>query len=119
MLYYIILLHWIGDFVCQVRWMAVNKSTNQLALLTHGLTYGLILAIGLFVIPQFAALEMLVLFLVLNTSAHTLTDMITSKMTSFLYKKGQMYLFFMVIGFDQMIHMMTLLLSYQVFLTKV
>jgi membrane-bound metal-dependent hydrolase YbcI (DUF457 family) len=98
--------------------MAVNKSHNQLALLAHGLTYGAVLTVGLLFYSKSITYENLALFILLNTSAHILTDMITSKMTSFLYKKDQTYLFFMVIGLDQFIHTATLLLSYQTFFEK-
>ena len=117
MFYYILLLHWFGDFVFQMRWMAVNKSHNQSALLAHGLVYGLTLTIGLLLIST-SIQGSFILFLILNTSAHILTDMLTSKITSFLHNKEQMYLFFMVIGLDQLIHITTLLLSYQVFFEK-
>jgi len=35
----VIALHFFGDFVCQPRWMAENKSSNSVALLLHVVAY--------------------------------------------------------------------------------
>lgn len=37
--YYILFIHYLGDFVFQNTWMATNKSKNLLALSTHVLIY--------------------------------------------------------------------------------
>lgn len=119
MLYYLLLLHWMGDFVFQWRYIADNKSHNQLVLLMHGLIYGTIITAGLFyVMPDKVPISVFVMFLAFNVGIHIITDAVTSKMTAFFYKKGWMHSFFTVIGLDQMLHVATLLLSIQVFLDR-
>jgi hypothetical protein len=119
MLYLLLLLHFVGDFVCQFRWLANNKSHNQLALLLHGLIYGAVLTSGMyFMIPETIPLTIFILWAAFNIVAHIITDAITSKMTSFFYKRQWMYLFFVIIGLDQLIHACTLIMSCRVFFEK-
>ena len=51
-------------------------------------------------------------FLVLlNLPAHFITDGITSRMTTWLYNKGERHWFFVVIGLDQFLHYVVLFLT--------
>lgn len=120
MLYYLLLLHFVGDFATQFRWIANNKSHNQWALLLHGLLYGTVFTTGMyFIMPAEFPLSIFVIFVGFNIAAHLITDAITSKITSFFWKKQWVYLFFVTIGFDQLVHTCTLILSCQVFLEKI
>jgi len=120
MIYFLLLLHFVGDFLFQIRWMANNKSHNQFALLCHVITYGIVLTTGLyFVTPQAVPLSVFIMFIAFNLIAHYVTDAITSKITSYLFEKKQIYLFFVTVGFDQLIHACTLILSCQVFLERI
>lgn len=116
-------IHWIADFVFQSRWMANNKSTSLLALTIHVAVYTAVLGIGvaclaLWVIGTttpaiiIAALQFAGAFAVINGVLHWVTDFITSKITAALYKEGMFYEFFVVVGFDQLLHAATLVLSY-------
>lgn len=119
MIYYLLLVHFVADFVFQHRWMAENKSHNQFALLLHILTYGTVLTTGLYyVIPDVVPLSTFIMFIAFNVIAHYATDAITSKITSFLWGKKQTYLFFCTIGVDQLIHTCTLIFSCRMFLDK-
>lgn len=119
MLYYILLLHFVSDFIFQHRWMARNKSHNQRALLAHVFTYGVVFAAGFYyMLPDSVPLTIFIIFMLFNVVAHYMTDAITSKMTSFLHDKSE-YLFFVVIGFDQLIHGCTLIFSCRMFLEKI
>lgn len=108
--------HWVADFVCQIDWMARNKSKSNHPLFVHVLVYSFIL--GLFLIPiQFNYL--LVYFVLLNGFLHFCTDWCTSRISSKLYAKGKLgsdsipnFGFFSVIGFDQFIHMATIVITY-------
>lgn len=119
MIYYLLALHYLADFPFQIRWMANNKSHNQLALLAHILTYGSVLTAGLYyLMPETVPLSTFIMFIAFNVVCHYVTDSITSKITSFLWKKQQIYLFFSTIGFDQLVHTCTLIFSCRMFLEK-
>jgi len=118
-------LHFVGDFLLQSDWMALNKSTYWRALLLHTTIYSLCFAnYGL----SFVAITFL---------THTLTDAVTSRITSELWfinltpyddcgecrmtmaqneylatvTNWKRHCFFVAIGADQLIHMWTLYLT--------
>jgi len=47
----------------------------------------------------------------LNGGLHFVTDFITSKTSRYFYDNGKMRLFWVVIGADQMVHMLCLIIS--------
>lgn len=116
--------HWVGDFVLQTHWQASNKSKNLSALSRHVLVYSACIGLAaLFMYgPTLAVLE----FFVANFILHLITDAVTSRITSKLFlaqfdKFGEEYggrllmkknfnphNFFVVIGYDQLIHQATL-----------
>ncbi len=104
---FVILLavHWIADFVCQTHWQASNKSKNNDALARHVLTYTGFLFVAAVVL---FGLEMALIFTAINGGLHFITDYFTSRWSSKLYAKQDWHNFFVVIGFDQLIHQSTL-----------
>lgn len=94
--------HFVGDFLLQSDWMALNKSKwNQSldgfnALGIHCLVYA---ACFLWVGWVFAGITLF---------AHLITDAITSKITTKLWLAEKRHWFFVMIGFDQLIHFYTL-----------
>jgi hypothetical protein len=52
--------------------------------------------------------NLIYVFIPLNALAHFLTDWVTSRATSALYKEERYHDFFVVIGFDQLLHYVTL-----------
>lgn len=99
----IVWLHWWADFFCQSDKMALNKSTSVLWLGCHCLVYTIVLLVFGW---QFA---------VVNGLAHFIVDGISSKVTSYLYQKGDRHNFFVVIGLDQAIHFTILIASAKYF----
>lgn len=96
MIYYILTIHWIADFIVQTDKMAKNKSTSWMWLISHILTYSAcLLPFGLF-------------FAAINGAAHFIVDAITSRVTSYYWKKENRKMFFIVIGLDQLLHTATL-----------
>lgn len=102
-------VHWVADFVLQTHWQASNKSKRLDALAKHVGTYTLVLCAGtLFIFPdQQNGMEVL-LFTLANGALHFVTDYFTSCWSAKLYAKQDWHNFFVVIGFDQLIHQATL-----------
>jgi len=96
----LIWIHFVADFVLQTDSMAKNKSSSNKWLGLHILVYTL---------PWFYFGW---LFAIINGAAHFVTDYITSRITSRLWKAGEVHYFFIVVGLDQAIHMTTLFVTY-------
>jgi hypothetical protein len=56
------------------------------------------------------------LFGVINGALHFVVDFFTSKITSSLWGKKELHNFFAVIGFDQLIHNITIIATFCIFL---
>jgi len=121
----ILFIHWIADFILQTHWQASNKSKRWDALLMHTGSYSIasmILIMCFYFIPVLKEFDpvnsIIVLFLLgflYGLSAfifHTITDYFTSRWTSKLYAKGDFHNFFVVIGFDQLLHYLQLFITY-------
>ncbi len=93
----ILALHFIGDFVGQTDEMAKNKSKSNKWLLAHLLVYTAVL------------LPYNPVWALINGVLHLMVDWVTSRWSSRLYAKGDIHNFFVVIGFDQLIHASCLL----------
>ena len=96
----IIWLHFIADFILQSDNIAKNKSKSNVALSIHMIIYGL----PLFLIgPLYASI---------NAILHGITDYVTSRVTSYYWSKGETHNFFVVIGLDQANHLTCLIGTY-------
>jgi len=104
----ILVAHWISDFVLQTDKMALNKSTSNVWLFNHIAVYtAAMFAICFPIMKTNSAL----LFCVINGIAHAATDYFTSRWTSKLWKEGKRHEFFVVIGLDQLLHMIVLMVT--------
>jgi len=92
-------LHFLGDFLLQTTEMATNKYNSIKHLALHSFVYSLpFLLIGL----QFAVINMIL---------HFIIDFFTSKVTHELWEKEESHWFFVVIGFDQAVHITCLIIT--------
>lgn len=96
--------HWFADFFLQSEWMAVNKSKNLLALFAHVDVYIATLFIFVGCFTKWNSSYAICAFCLINFIGHFVTDFFTSRLTSKLWASKEMHWFFVVIGFDQLIH---------------
>lgn len=115
MIIYILFLHFVADFCLQTSWMANNKSSNNVALLWHVVVYSFCLFLGILVINTFIVID-ISRFVLLNMVLHFITDYATSRFNKILLSKKNYRGFFAMIGFDQLVHTITLLLTLQLVL---
>lgn len=112
--HWLMVCHWFGDFVCQTREMAENKSKDLKVLFSHVLIYGLVLLFGgciylFFTVGELAALT----WLAVNMVAHFAIDWITSKANAYCIEHNDNPTFWYIVGFDQLLHITTLLFTTQ------
>jgi len=118
MAFVMIALHWWADFVLQKDEWAKNKSKSWTALLKHTGTYSLVWLMWTlgWLSYQHQMHEdvdlMLLWFAPITFVVHTATDAVTSRITSKLYAEGRVHDFFVVVGFDQVLHYAQLFLTY-------
>lgn len=100
--------HWVGDFLLQSDRMARNKSKSNSVLLTHVGVWTVVMtsAVGWLhakADPAWAA-NVLCWFAI----THFWIDWVTSRITSRLYAANETHWFFVVVGFDQYLHFLTI-----------
>jgi cellobiose-specific phosphotransferase system component IIC len=120
-IFIVLFIHWIADFVVQTTWQAQNKSKNIAALTYHvvsyttvwAIVYGILCLLWGFGSLEYSPVSDLTLwwFFPITFAAHWITDYFTSKLTTKLYLTGDYHNFFVVIGFDQILHYVQLFLT--------
>lgn len=87
---FLLLSHFVADFVFQTRQMGENKSTSFYWLSMHVLTYTVVLALtsSWYLIPLIGFFSFLK-FVALNGALHFVTDFITSKLSGYFYIKAE------------------------------
>jgi hypothetical protein len=113
---FIIFVHWVSDFVLQTQHMSTRKSSSNYYLTLHVMVYSFsTIVLWTLVFPllsvKLAAGTVWVSFLLIFVT-HWITDYFTSRRTSKLYKEEKYHDFFVVIGFDQVLHYTQLLLIF-------
>lgn len=114
----ILLVHWFADFVCQTDEQAVGKSKNKLLLLEHTLSYTLVLMIAYFIYVLIYLNQIVnpivnyVVAVIITLFCHTITDFYTSKLNAKLWNSNKRHLFFVSIGFDQILHYIQLFMTF-------
>jgi hypothetical protein len=104
--------HFIADFVFQSDKMATRKAECGNALFDHCITYAavtwLLWMVFIFGVINDVTISVIGLFAYLLLT-HLFVDSITSKITKYYYTRNR-HVFFVIIGFDQVIHYITLFL---------
>lgn len=116
LVYSLLVAHFVGDFICQSDWMAINKSKRWDALGVHVAVYILALWVvttGMMVAFGYGGetIPDLWTWLGVNVLAHFVQDAITSRINSRLWVANQRHWFFVGIGADQLLHYVTLFVT--------
>jgi len=96
----VLVLHFISDFMLQTDDMAKGKSSSNRILTRHIMTYGVLFLVYLG--PVYA---------LVNCILHWVTDYFSSRATKKLWEQQRVHDFFVVIGLDQLIHMICLVVT--------
>lgn len=118
----ILFVHWVADFIFQTSSQAENKSRSWKYLLAHTAIYSLTwLPVGSiylywkyqsFCPPPNECLNV-IYFVLITFVAHTITDYFTSRLNSWLWKNKDVHNFFVSVGFDQhILHLPQLILTF-------
>ena len=101
-----ILIHFLADFGLQTHDQATKKSSSGIWLSYHVGVYSLIWIFGAFIISNSWFLSFW--FGIITFICHFITDLITSKISKPFFDKKNFHDGFVVIGFDQLLHMLQL-----------
>jgi len=112
----ILFVHWVADFIMQTDDMARNKSKCNIWLSKHILSYSIVMLLTWLLLYYFS-LKQLLPWIVINGLLHFIIDYVTSRVTSYLWVEKEVHNFFVVIGLDQMLHVICLLTTF-VYLVK-
>lgn len=115
----IIWAHFVADFMLQNDTMAQNKSTSNIWLTNHVMVYSFamlgIMATFVYLLNPVSShwqLVMLLVWAVINGALHWITDWVSSRATSYLWKQGDRHNFFVVVGADQAVHLSTMIVTW-------
>ncbi len=112
----ILFIHWVADFVFQTDEQARGKSKSWKFLTAHTLTYTACWIPFLYLIKSYYYIEgvnALGLFIPITFICHTVQDYLTSRLNSKLWSEGRTHMFFVSVGFDQFLHFVQLLITFQ------
>ena len=97
----LLVIHFVTDFVLQSNYVAQNKSKSNWVLLQHVLIYST--PFTLLISPLYG---------LINGILHFGIDYFTSRLSGKLWARGEVHNFFVVIGFDQLLHALSLIGTY-------
>lgn len=102
--------HWIGDFVFQDNKMALNKSDDSGILAYHCIVYSVTIALFYLIGSAGSVLFITVgLFILWMFFSHFVIDFVTARANKKLWMNNQRHWFFVMVGFDQFLHLVTIL----------
>lgn len=115
---FIVLVHWIADFIFQAEAWSIGKSKSWSPLLKHTVTYATLWFFPVWLMTGMWA-ETLV-FVGVTFVFHTATDYFTSRLVSRRFAEGYNgspipnFGAFTIIGFDQVLHYVQLILTWHI-----
>ena len=99
---WIVVVHFVADYLLQTEWMGVNKSSSLTALGSHIAIYTVVLMLA--IDPVWG---------LFNGIVHGVIDYGSSRWSKRLWVNKEYSSFFTVLGFDQLLHLMILFVSYK------
>lgn len=109
-IWFLMVGHWVADFMCQRSVWGLTKSSSNLALSKHVGTYTAVFFV--FCIPVMG-LDDAWWFALVNGGLHWIIDWCTSRVTKKMFALDRMHTFWVVIGFDQLLHYTVMLFTLQ------
>lgn len=107
----IFVVHFLADFVFQSSKMATGKSKSLKWLSIHVGTYALVSLISFLCLAMYGYYLFAFCWWIINVVLHFIVDLITSKITSKYWEAKNMRMFFVMIGFDQLIHSLCMIIT--------
>lgn len=111
-LFVILFIHWVADFILQTDKQAKNKSTDLHYLMEHTFVYSFCF-IPFAIYHTGDSWRMMFLFPIITLVFHTITDYFTSRLNAKLWREKEVHLFFVSVGFDQLLHFAQLIITFQ------
>ena len=119
---YILILHYLGDYIFQPYWLSVQKSESQKMLLYHVFIYTSVLYLGLIFV---VGLKKVLVFSGITFALHYIVDFVTSRVISDnsssltldpdaskpVHKRLKLWGPISLLGFDQLLHQVCLLIA--------
>ncbi len=115
---FICLVHFLADFGLQTSEQATLKSTNSLMLFYHVGVYSIIWALFSIILFDGTTHHLLrcLYFSIITFVTHFGTDYVTSRLSKKFFDNQDYHNGFVVIGFDQLVHILTLWYTIKYFL---
>lgn len=112
---YVLFAHFVADFMFQADWVIRSEIFEIRTLNLHMLAYASIMFVFigplLYWISPENGFALAAKFVIINASAHIITDYFTDKLAAKCWLKGDQHNFFVVRAFDQFLHTATLILT--------
>jgi hypothetical protein len=108
-LVFVLLIHFLADFGLQTHDQATKKSTDVIWLTYHVAVYSLMWLFATF--AYYGDLALALQFSLVTFLVHWITDFFTSRIGKPFWDKGDLHNGFVVIGFDQLLHYVQLVLT--------
>jgi hypothetical protein len=112
-IFFILTVHWVSDFILQTDDEANRKSFDNKKLIEHTSTYSIVwfwCSLCLYLMGHLPIA--ILLFAPITFVLHTITDYYTSKINKRLWMKNDPHNFFVSVGFDQLLHYVQLFLTF-------
>lgn len=108
---FILIIHFLADFAMQTHEQSQMKSTSNKFLFYHVGVYSIIWFLALCGYPDTDMLSVFK-FVFITFYAHFVTDYITSRIGKPFWAKGDYHNGFVVVGFDQILHYLQLIFTW-------